>query len=157
MVLSHNQKRQWVKVGETAKIDVKPEIHENKVMLSIWWDRQGIIYCQLLPDTTTINADVYCSQIENMINQQENTICELDVEVLPHPPHCPALAATDYHLLHSLQDHLHGKMFDDRKHLEPYLDDFFNGQPAEFYARGIKQLPTRWQYVVDRDCEHIDY
>uniref|UniRef100_A0A1I7T6I4 Histone-lysine N-methyltransferase SETMAR n=1 Tax=Caenorhabditis tropicalis TaxID=1561998 RepID=A0A1I7T6I4_9PELO len=67
------------------------------------------------------------------------------------------LAPTDYHSFHSLQDHLCGKMFDDRSHLEIYLDDFFSGQPTEFYARGIQQLPTRWQYVVDHNGEYIDY
>uniref|UniRef100_A0A8R1E6C2 HTH_48 domain-containing protein n=1 Tax=Caenorhabditis japonica TaxID=281687 RepID=A0A8R1E6C2_CAEJA len=50
------------------------------------------------------------------------------------------LASTDYHLFYSLQDHLRGKMFNDRRYLETYLDDFFHVQPAEFYARNIEQL-----------------
>uniref|UniRef100_A0A8R1E6I8 RING-type domain-containing protein n=1 Tax=Caenorhabditis japonica TaxID=281687 RepID=A0A8R1E6I8_CAEJA len=54
-------------------------------------------------------------------------------------------------------------MFDDRRHFETYLDDFFNGQ---LHARGIEQLPTRWQYGLDHNgdgdqvpkilpCDHI--
>uniref|UniRef100_A0A8R1IMU9 Uncharacterized protein n=1 Tax=Caenorhabditis japonica TaxID=281687 RepID=A0A8R1IMU9_CAEJA len=48
-------------------------------------------------------------------------------------------------MFHYFQDHLRGKMFDDRRHIETYLDEFFNDQQAEFYARGIEQLPTRLQ------------
>uniref|UniRef100_A0A8R1DZH6 Histone-lysine N-methyltransferase SETMAR n=1 Tax=Caenorhabditis japonica TaxID=281687 RepID=A0A8R1DZH6_CAEJA len=44
-------------------------------------------------------------------------ICELDIEVLPHRTYSPDLAPTDYHLFHSLQDHLRGDMFDDRRYL----------------------------------------
>uniref|UniRef100_A0A1I7V2P1 HTH_48 domain-containing protein n=1 Tax=Caenorhabditis tropicalis TaxID=1561998 RepID=A0A1I7V2P1_9PELO len=75
-LVNHNRKRQWVKIGEAAKIDIKPEIHEKKVMLSIWWDQQGIIYRQLLPDHTTINADVYCSQIQKMAEQYHRPKCD---------------------------------------------------------------------------------
>uniref|UniRef100_A0A8R1E4K2 Transposase n=2 Tax=Caenorhabditis japonica TaxID=281687 RepID=A0A8R1E4K2_CAEJA len=81
---NHNQKRRWVKIGKTAKINVKPEIHEKKAMLSILWDQQGIIYCQLLPDNTTINGDVYCSQIEKMANQYHIVRPEFDRIILLH-------------------------------------------------------------------------
>ncbi|PIC32650.1 hypothetical protein B9Z55_012898 [Caenorhabditis nigoni] len=169
-MVNHNRKRQWVKAGEAPKPDTKPEIHEKKVMLSIWWDQRGIIYRELLPDGTTVNADVYCSQIQNMVKQYRllrpesdriillhdnarphtalktrNKIRELDIEVLPHPPYSPDLAPTDYHLFHSLQNHLRGRKFDDRAHLETDLKAFFDAQPAEFYAKGIQQLPARWQ------------
>uniref|UniRef100_A0A8R1E6Y2 Histone-lysine N-methyltransferase SETMAR n=1 Tax=Caenorhabditis japonica TaxID=281687 RepID=A0A8R1E6Y2_CAEJA len=50
--------------------------------------------------------------------EDKKTNCELDIEVLPHPPYSPDLAPTDFHLFHPLQDNLRGKMFDDRKHLE---------------------------------------
>lgn len=182
LYVNHSRKRQWVLKGETAKPDLKGELHEKKIMLSIWWDSKGVIYRELLPDRTTITAEVYCRQIQNMFDERQavrpgagrmlllhdnarphtalmtrQKLQTLDIEVLPHPPYSPDIAPTDYHLFRSLQNSLQGHRFDDRTQLESYLDDFFNRQPPEFYARGIEQLPRRWQEVVDQDGNYIPY
>ena len=34
-------------------------------MLSTWWDFQGIVYWELLPRNTMIDAKLYCQQLEN--------------------------------------------------------------------------------------------
>ncbi|KAK6762539.1 hypothetical protein RB195_023313 [Necator americanus] len=38
---------------------VKGEIHEKKVMLSVWRGVHGIYGFELLPDNTTVTAEVY--------------------------------------------------------------------------------------------------
>ena len=44
---------------------VKSEIHEKKVMLSLWWGVHGIYYFELLPDNTTVTVEVsYCAQLQ---------------------------------------------------------------------------------------------
>ena len=35
-------------------------------MLSVWWDFNGIVYFEILPDNTTINSDVYCNQLDKL-------------------------------------------------------------------------------------------
>ncbi|KAK6734959.1 hypothetical protein RB195_018264 [Necator americanus] len=46
---------------------VKGEIHEKKVMLSVWW---GVHYrFELLPDNTTVNAKVYCAQLQRLADK----------------------------------------------------------------------------------------
>ena len=39
-------------------------------------------------------------------------LLELGWEVMPHPPYSPDLAPSDYHLFHSLQNHVNDKTFD---------------------------------------------
>ena len=130
-------KRSWNKRDESAQSTSKADIHQKKVMLSVWWDFEGIVYFQLLPRNQTINSNVYCRQImkldkeikekwpelsthKGVIFHQDNTrphtslvtriqLLELGWEVWPHPPYSHDLAPSDYHLFRSLQKHLNGK------------------------------------------------
>ena len=38
----------------------------KKVLLSIWEDCKGAIYLELVPPNATINAHVYCQQLERL-------------------------------------------------------------------------------------------
>ncbi|KAK6734958.1 hypothetical protein RB195_018264 [Necator americanus] len=125
---------------------VKGEIHEKKVMLSVWW---GVHYrFELLPDNTTVNAKVYCAQLQRLADKickehsmLDNKILELEWEVLP--PYSPDRAPSDYHLFRSLQYHLEEKHYDDRHHLENDLRAFFASKSPEVYAKGIRDLVRR--------------
>ena len=58
------RKRAWYKKYEPAQTTSKPDIHQNKNMLYVWWDFKGIVYFGLfLQDNTPINSDVSCNQL----------------------------------------------------------------------------------------------
>ena len=44
----------------------KNDLHPKKVMLSVWWDFEGIIYYELLRLNTTIDSKLYCEQLQNL-------------------------------------------------------------------------------------------
>jgi hypothetical protein len=44
----------------------KREHFEKKVHLCIWWNCEGLIYYELLPDGHTINTEVYSQQLEKI-------------------------------------------------------------------------------------------
>ena len=44
----------------------KSDLHPKKVMLSVWWDFEGIIYYELLRPNTTIDSKLYCEQLQNL-------------------------------------------------------------------------------------------
>ena len=118
------RKRSWSKRDELARSTSKADIHQKKVMLSVWWDFKGIFCFELLPRNQTINSNVYCRQIMKLdkeikakrpklatrkcvIFQQDNArphtslitrnkLLELGWEVMPHPPYSPDLAPSDY-------------------------------------------------------------
>jgi hypothetical protein len=77
------------------------------------------------------------------------TIQELDREILPHPPYSPDLAPSDYHLFSSLSNNLRGVSFNNYAELQNWLDEFFTAKPAEFFKRGIENLPERWKAVMN--------
>src|SRR5215813_10583479 len=54
-----------------------------------------------------------------------NTIQRFGWEALCHPPYSPDLAPSDYHLFHSLDNHLRGKSFTNEADLRQVLMNFF--------------------------------
>ena len=163
----------------------KPEIHQKKVMLSVWWDMKGIIYYELLEKGQTINADRYSQQLirfnqaieekrpfggkgrRKVILLHDNarphvaistrkTIEDLSWEVLPHPAYSPDLAPSDYHLFRSTEHFLRDKSFENEQHIKKELDLFFESQLVAFYQRGIRMLPDRWEKVIINKGNYFD-
>ncbi|CAF2068335.1 unnamed protein product [Rotaria magnacalcarata] len=62
--VNYTRKRQWINPEDMPEPEPKNDLHPKKVMLSIWWDFQGVIYYELLPPNTTIDSQLYCTQLE---------------------------------------------------------------------------------------------
>lgn len=180
LYVTHTRKRQWVDVEEEPEPEPKPDLHQRKVMLSVWWDVLGIVHWELLPPNTTITADYYCSQLRRLKAKLQSSrpqrekvyflhdnarphtakstrlqLLELAWEVLPHPPYSPDLAPTDFHLFRSLNNYLQDKHYDDQKILKTDLKNFFKAKSQEFYRDGIHSLPERWRKVVANEGAYV--
>ncbi|KAK6736628.1 hypothetical protein RB195_019369 [Necator americanus] len=143
LYVNHTHKRAWCAGDEMPDPFVKGEIHEKKVMLSVWWGVLGIYRFELLPDNTTVTTEVYCAQLQRLADtirkehpkldnvcllhdnasphiakKTSQKILELGWEVLPPAPYSPDLAPSDYHIFRSLQHHLEEKRCDECDHLE---------------------------------------
>jgi len=178
-----NRKRLWSKRNEPAQTTSKAELHQKKIMLSIWWDYKGIVYFELLPRNQTINSDVYCRQLDKLnaavkekrpelVNRKgvvfhhdnarpytslvtRQKLLDLGWEVMLHPPYSPDLAPSDYHLFRSLQNSLNGKTFNDDDAVKSYLVQFFASKNQKFYERGIMELIEKQQKVIDQNGKYI--
>ena len=161
----------------------KAELHQKKIMLSIWWDYKGVVYFELLPNNRTINSDVYCQQLvklEEAIEEKRSELAnrtgivphhdnerphtslttrtkllELGWEVMSHPPYSPDLVPSDYHTFRSLQNILNGKNFSNNDDLKWHLAEFFAIKDQKFYQRGIMKLPERWQKVIEQNKRYL--
>ena len=178
-------KKQWLSINQASLHTPKPEIHQKKVMLCVWWDQKGIIYWELLEPKQTVTANVYSQQLMSLslalettrpftgkgkrkvillhdnarphvAKSTQATIENLGWEVLPHPAYSPDLAPSDYHLFRSMQHYLTGKKFADLENVRKEVSQFFTSKPASFYERGIKQLPERWEKVINYDGNYFD-
>jgi len=174
------RKRQWLKRGQPAVPTPKAGLHPKKRMLSIWWNVKGVIYWELLPEKSTVTGIKYRTQLCKLAAEVERRrlitgqiyfqhdnakphvnkivkekLAELGWDLLPHPPYSPDLAPSDYHLFRSLSNDLRGKSFKEESALKSYLQDFFNSKSREFYAKGIRDLPRRWQEVIDSNGKYI--
>lgn len=178
-----NRKRSWEMQDESAQMTSKVEIHQKKIMLSVWWDYKGILYFELLPNNQTINSNVYIQQLAKLADAIEakrpvlanckgvvfhhdnaksytslvtrDKLLELGWNVLSHPPYSPDLEPSDYHLFRSLQNSLNGKIFNNVDDVKSHLIQFFNSKDQTFYERGIMTLPERWQKVIDKNGQYL--
>ncbi len=82
-------------------------------------------------------------------------IKSLKWQLVSHPPYSPDLAPSDYHLFLSLSNQLRGENFETETDLKIFLQTFFDSQPKDFYARGIHDLPRRWQEVIDTNGKYV--
>jgi len=170
------RKRQWVGPGSTPSPDVKPEVHQHKIMLCVWWDMEGVIYWELLDDKATLNAALYSQQLDllaaavaakrpknkKVILLHDNArphvakltrakIHSLNWEILPHPAYSPDLAPSDYCLFLSMSSELASQHFDSIEAVKIWLQNYFDSKPHVFYEHCIRQLVGKWAKVIDRN------
>ncbi|CAD5220532.1 unnamed protein product [Bursaphelenchus okinawaensis] len=170
----------WCKRGEAPKHVPKPELHEKKLMVTVWWCSSGVIQYDFMKPGQSVTADTYCAQIDKLrhnlptmvrrrgpIILQDNarphaakkTVArfrELGYEVLEHPPYSPDLAPTDFHLFKHLSSFLNGRIFKTPDDAKNAFKNFINSRNPEFYNRGIKKLVNRWQDCIDSDGNYFD-
>lgn len=174
------RKRQWCDKTERPEPTAKSGPHPLKVMLSVWWCSEGILYWELLPRGTTITANTYCAQLDRLDqaikarglesktvrflhdNARPHTakmtsqkLLELGWEVMPHPAYSPDLAPSDYHLFRSMQNQLNGQHFENEEEVKSWVAKFFDQQDPQFYSEGIYDLPERWRTVITNNGEYI--
>jgi hypothetical protein len=55
----------------------------------------------------------------------------------------------------SLSNSLPGVSFNNDAELQNWFDEFFTSKPADFFKRWIRNLPRRWEAVVNNGGEYI--
>jgi hypothetical protein len=50
---------------------------------------------------------------------------------------------------------MRGVSFNNDAELQNWLDDFFTAKLADFFKRGIENLPERWETVVNKGGDYI--
>lgn len=185
-VLYDNRKRsaQWLDPGQPAKSCPKRKLTPKKLLVSVWWTSAGIVHYSFLKSGQTITADVYCQQLQTMMEklaakqprlvnrstplllhdnarphtaqQTATKLEELQLESLRHPPYSPDLAPTDYHFFRNLDNFLQGKKFNSDGAVQIAFKDFIDSRPTGFFSKGINELPIRWQKCIENNGSYFD-
>ena len=149
----------------------------KKIMGTVFWDNRGVLLFETLQPGETINAARYCQTLDKLreairrkrpgqltngvILQHDNAtphtarvtqgwLEKYGWEILPHPPHSPDLAPSDYHLFGPLKRELAGKRFDDDEELVDHVRKWLQNLDGSFFREGIYSMVRRWQKCVDR-------
>ena len=173
------RKRSWSKCDEPPQITSKAELHQKKIMLSVWWDLEDFVFFELLPKNQTIYSEVHYRQLrkfneaakekwpelfncKSVIFHHDNAtphtslasrqkLLRLGHEMMLHPLYSPDLAPPDYYLFRSLENSLNSKTFNDDKAVKSHLVQFFADKYQKFYERGIMKLAERRQKVIKQN------
>lgn len=169
--------------GTSAPVIAKQKLTNRKAMLCVWWDRSGIIYYELLKYGETVNTERYCNQLEKLNEavkekrpvlanrkgivflhdnarphtaiKTQKKLNDFGWEVLSHPPYSPDIAPSDYYLFRSMQNFLHGKIFQSFQDISKGVSEYFDTKDSKFFANGINKLPIRWLKVVNNNGHYI--
>lgn len=150
-----DKRNQWLDPGQVAEPVAKRERFSQKAMLCVWWNYEGVVHFELVPNNRAINAELYSAQLDRMhsalakkypslvnrkrvLLQQDNAaphsarrtkekLKELDsIELLPHPAYSPDLAPSDFHLFRSMAHYLRGRRFSDIDEVHSACRQFFD-------------------------------
>ncbi|XP_074181294.1 histone-lysine N-methyltransferase SETMAR isoform X4 [Rhinolophus sinicus] len=185
-ILYDNRRRpaQWLDREEAPKHFPKLNLHQIKIMVTVWWSAAGLIHYSFLSPGETITSEKYAQQIDEMHRKLQHLqpalvnrkgpillhdnarlhitlptlqkLNELGYEVLPHPPYSPDLSPTDYHFFKHLDNFLEGKRFHNQQDAQNAFQEFVESRSMEFYATGINKLISRWQKCVDCNGSYFD-
>jgi histone-lysine N-methyltransferase SETMAR len=134
------QSMEWHHPQSPRKKKFKTAPSAGKVMVTVFWDCDGVILVAVMPRGATINSEAYINTLNKlkkrfqrvrpskdaaeMLLQHDNSrphtslrtwehITKMGWTVLPHLPYSPDLAPSDFHLFGSLKDALRGTHFED--------------------------------------------
>ncbi|KAI6651841.1 hypothetical protein LOD99_4720 [Oopsacas minuta] len=156
---SKTQSKQWKRRDEPLPIMIKPTKAAGKRMATVFWDREGIIHLDWLPEKTTINSDYYVDELKELrqaIKRERRG--KLTRGVLLHmttQSPVPDQAPSDDLLFGEIKRPVRGKRFEDFKRLEYEIQQWKNGTPKEFYTNGLEKLPERWKRCIKLKGEFI--
>jgi len=132
----------------------------GKVLVSIFWDQDGILLIDCLPKGQTVNAEYYSSllvQLKDILKEkrrgkvtngvlflQDNApahralatqkkLAYLGFHCLDYPPYSPNLAPSDYHLFPGLKKQLKGPHFSSDAEVIAAAETWLEGQTSYFF------------------------
>ncbi|XP_065663078.1 histone-lysine N-methyltransferase SETMAR-like, partial [Hydra vulgaris] len=168
-ILYDNRRRsaQWLDRDEAPQHFPKPNLHQKKVIMTVWWSAAGFIHHSFLNPGETITAEKYCQQIDEM--HQKLRCIALTTTPLPrlinmkgpillHDNARPHVAQPTLQKLNALgyETLPHPPYSPDLSptdyHFFKHLDNFLH----EFYATGINKLVSRCQKCVDCNGSYFD-
>ena len=152
-------------------------------MATVFLDAQGVLLVDFLPRGETVNAIRYCQTLDRLreairrkrpgrlrqgvLLQHDNAtphtakltqdwLQRYKWEVLPHPPHSPDLAPSDYHLFGPLKRHLAGQRFTKDDDLIENVTNWLYSLDENFLRDGIYSLVHRWQKCCNLHCDYVE-
>ena len=151
-------------------------------MMTIFWNKDGVLLTEDLPRGTTINGPCYASIIERLRsvimekrrgkvirgvlflhdnapihkrNVVQAAIRQTVFIDLNHPAYSPDIAPSDYYLFSNLKKFLRDKNLSSDDEAVTTVEDYLTDLNSEFFCKGIQNLYGRWQHVVASEGQYI--
>lgn len=174
---------EWRVKGSKPPTRSRMQDDKRTVMMTVFWDDEGILLTDALEKGQTITAEYYSqllSQLPEVFRRKRKRkefgkmhllhdnvrphtakrthekLQELELPLIKHPPYSPDLAPSDYFLFKNLKIFLQGKRYATRNEFEGAVLAFFEEKPPEFYESGLDKLLGRWKSCIDLGGDYLD-
>jgi len=77
-------------------------------------------------------------------------------KILEHPPNCPDLASSDFHLYPNMKKHLRAKRFKSHDDVKHEVQTWLCGQDPTFYQRGFEKWISRLDKCLNREGDYVE-
>ncbi|CAD6191091.1 unnamed protein product [Caenorhabditis auriculariae] len=146
----------WITREEEPPTTPKADLLSLKIILCCWWNSHRLRLHRSARETSRRHPGKASptslgppSAQQRAPPRGEGDLAEVDDAWLGD------VALSDYHFFRLMKPYLAGRKFTDYDHLTSDIADFFESQPAEFWAKGIGDLPNRCATVVDNCGAYI--
>jgi len=169
--------------GESRPKRPKNQKSAGKVMLSVFWDVNGILFIDFLDKDKIMNSEYYMALLDRLTAEimikrpyiqdkkvlfhHDNFSChesmetmaklkELHFELLPHPPYSPDLAPSEYWLFAETKKMLQGKKFNSNEEVINETEAYYESIDKSYYKKAIEKLEKRWNECITLEGEYIE-
>ena len=158
--LSQLETKVWKRLGEQTPTRLRQERSTGKIMMIIFWNKDGVMLTEYLPRGTTINGPCYASIIERLrsvimekgcskvihgvlllhdnapivkCNIFQAAIRQAGFIELNHSAYSPDIALTNYHPLSHLKKFFRLKNFSSDDEAVTTVEDYLTDLNSEFF------------------------
>ena len=174
----------WLTEDEPRPEVLKAGFRSRKRMFTIFFNTQGVVALDILPDKATINAKYYTETVLPQVlkNRSDNArtrsgarvllhhdnasphtaaktasfLEESGVTLLPHPPYSPDLAPCDFWLFPKVKKSISGRPFSRIQDLARSVHSVLESIPTSEYAECFQTWMMRMQHCIDFDGKYFE-
>ena len=153
--------------------------HRRCLMLTVFWDGDGVIKLDFADKTVKLNSAYYVSLVAETRSLrrkprgsplwllQDNApihksalstaaIDDAGFNLVPHPPYSPDLAPSDFWLFRHLKKAIRGKNFKSHEEVRGAVMNFFAECDSNFFKDAFSELVVRWEKCVTNNGSYIE-
>jgi histone-lysine N-methyltransferase SETMAR len=181
---SKRQLMQWKNPSSPANKKFKTQASAGKVMLTIFWDVNGLILAHFQEKGQTVISARYSDMLVNELKpaiqskrrgllskrvlllhdnarphtaaHTVDTLRAVKFEVLKHPPYSLDLAPSDFHPFGPTKEHSQGQKFADDTEVLEAVQSWLKAMPKSFFLEGIRTLVDRWTKCVAKQGDYVE-
>jgi len=155
----------------------------GKVLVSIFWDQDGILLIDYLPKGKNINAVYYSfllAQLKDILKKKRRgkvtkgvlflhdnapahralatrkKLTYLGFHYLDHPTYSPDLAPSDYHPFSGLKKQLKCRHFSSDAEVIAAVETWLDRQPSDFFLSGLQKLEQRAKKCIELLGKYVE-
>jgi len=148
----------------------------GKFLVSIFWDQDGILLIDYLPNGQNINAEYYSSllvQLKDILKEKrrgnftkgflflhlyapthralatQKKLAYLGFQCLDHPPYSPDVAPSHSHLFPGLKKQLKVRHFSSDAEVIAAAETWLDGRLSEFFLEWLEKLEQRAKKCIE--------
>jgi histone-lysine N-methyltransferase SETMAR len=155
---------------------------KKKALLCVWWNYEGLIYYELVPDGHTINAEVYSQQLKKMftvllekcpapVNRKHVYFSKITLVHMRRRKlfrksknwkvlNCyrlPLLVLINCYLFRSMAQFLRGKKFQSVADVEVAVEELFASKDKEWLYQAFKKFAEKWVKTIEHEGLYFEY